>query len=474
MSVRVIKSIRFFLIAAVCAVALVATGQIIRAQDASPWDFVPERTEAAMDHSMVFSELPGDVHAITEMCLGCHGDVADSFMATSHWTWISDEVVLPGGTDPVPYGKINAINNFCVSVPSNWGRCAECHAGYGWKDASFDFSDPNNIDCLVCHDTTGTYIKDPKHAGYPAEDVDLLPVVQNVGKPNRLSCGRCHFNGGGGNGVKHGDMDMTLADCPDTTDVHMGVHDFVCQDCHWTENHEIRGRLPWLNSDKSKSFSCADCHGLAPHPIEKLNDHCDSVACQTCHIPTYAPENPTTMNWDWSTAGLEAAPDERVWDKKKGSFIKATNVVPEYYWWNGGMDPYLPGQELDPSMPVNLNPLLGDITDPEAKIWPFKVHRGKQPYDTQLNHILVPKLFGPDGFWSTWDWNSSLELGAAASGVAYSGEFDYVETEMYWPVNHMVRDRSHSLSCMDCHGQDGLMPWEALGYSGDPMTEGGR
>ena len=36
------------------------------------------------------------------------------------------------------------------------------------KDATFDFSDPGNVDCLVCHDTTGTYKKLPAAAGHPA------------------------------------------------------------------------------------------------------------------------------------------------------------------------------------------------------------------------------------------------------------------------------------------------------------------
>ena len=82
---------------------------VTQAEDPSPWDFVPEREEAAMDHSMVFSEAPADVFEVTATCLTCHADVADSFMATSHWTWVSDEAVLPGQTEAIPYGKINAI-----------------------------------------------------------------------------------------------------------------------------------------------------------------------------------------------------------------------------------------------------------------------------------------------------------------------------------------------------------------------------
>jgi cytochrome c peroxidase len=54
-----------------------------------------------------------------------------------------------------------------MSIISNEARCTSCHAGYGWKDATFDFTDMTKIDCLVCHDTTGTYKKIPTAAGMP-------------------------------------------------------------------------------------------------------------------------------------------------------------------------------------------------------------------------------------------------------------------------------------------------------------------
>jgi octaheme c-type cytochrome (tetrathionate reductase family) len=455
-------------------VVLVALHQpATRAQDASPWDFIPERGEP-VDHSTIFTDPFDDPHAVTEACLMCHPDVAEHFMQTSHWTWVSDEIVLPGGTEPEPFGKINSINNFCVSVPSNWPRCTSCHPGYGWEDASFDFSDPLNIDCLVCHDTTGTYKKEPTGAGYPAEGVDLLAVAQSVGKTDRLSCGTCHFNGGGGDAVKHGDMDMTMVAPSARIDAHMGKHDLTCTDCHQTVNHEISGRLPWLNSDEADAVTCEQCHGNAPHAMPKLNDHCDTVSCQACHAPAFAIDTPTKMKWDWRTAGLSEAPDERVWVKKKGSFEFAQNVTPEYYWWNGEMDNCLPGEEINPATETALNEPLGSMDDPEAKIWPFKVHRGWQPYDKFHRHLLVPKLFGKGGFWKTWDWDQSFRLGAEASGVEFSGSYDFAPTAMYWPITHMVQVKDAAVGCMDCHGGGTRLDWEALGYDGDPMQTGAR
>jgi len=426
------------------------------------------------DHHASITADVSDPRNITATCLGCHADAGEEVMQTVHWTWVSDSVTLPNGQTQVPFGKVNSINNFCISVPGNEARCTQCHVGYGWADPSFDFTNPINIDCLVCHDTTGTYKKDMKTAGLPEAGIDILFVARNVGAPSRASCGSCHFNGGGGDGVKHGDMDGTMADCPDDTDVHMGLNDMLCQDCHTSDGHYIKGRLPWMNSRENDDVQCTTCHSGTPHENATLNWHFASVACQTCHIPMYAYDQETRLHWDWSTAGLAEAPDERVWNKKKGSFVMGTDLIPEYYWWNGQMEPYLPGQVMDPAVETNMNPMQGDITDGTAKIWPVKVHRGNQPYDTVNNYLLTPKLFGPDGYWSTWDWNQSFQLGGVASGVTYSGSYGWTETAMYWPLTHMVQTSERALDCADCHTDDSPIDFIALGYAGDPMIHGNR
>ncbi|MFN2280217.1 MAG: cytochrome C, partial [Anaerolineales bacterium] len=172
-----------------------------------PWENVPLRVPHT-DHSDIVQgpfETPQDV---TRACLECHEDAADQVMATVHWTWESQPYQLEGRDSPITVGKKNSINNFCIGIQSNWPGCTSCHAGYGWEDANFDFSQQDNVDCLVCHDSTGTYVKG--YAGIPVEGVDLLEVAQSVAQPSRENCGGCHFDGGGGNAVKHGDLDETL------------------------------------------------------------------------------------------------------------------------------------------------------------------------------------------------------------------------------------------------------------------------
>jgi len=135
---------------------------------------------AQEDHSEYIEGPFDSPQEITATCLECHEDVDTDIMKTRHWNWLGDEYTTKHG-EKVKLGKQNIINNFCVATPSNWARCTSCHIGYGWKDASFDFNNGENIDCLVCHDQTGTYKKVPTGAGMPDEKVDLIKVAQSVG-----------------------------------------------------------------------------------------------------------------------------------------------------------------------------------------------------------------------------------------------------------------------------------------------------
>ena len=428
---------------------------------------------AQNDHSLMIEGPIKTGPEATVKCLECHEEHAADFMKTTHWTW-SQEQELHGKT--VNRGKKNAINNFCTSIESNWPRCTSCHAGYGWKDASFDFSNPQNVDCLVCHDTTGTYVKEPTGAGHVAERVDLLYVAQNVGKPSRFNCGTCHFYGGGGDAVKHGDLDSSMEYPSRSIDVHMDTegNDFACQECHQTENHAIPGNSLGVSPGGSNHLECASCHTTEPHEQSRLNQHATKVACQTCHIPYYAKEVPTKLEWDWSTAGQDIADakDElgmHAYNKKKGNFKWGKMVVPEYLWYNGKGDAYNKGEKIDPSKVTKLAYPLGSIDDVNAKIYPFKVHRGKQIYDTKNKIFLTAKVFGEGGYWTDYDWDKAARLGTAASGLPYSGEYGFAPTEMYWRINHMVSPKEASLGCLDCHGDNSRLDWGKLGYQADPM-----
>lgn len=427
----------------------------------------------AVDHSEFISGEFEDGSAVTETCLECHEEQADAFMTTPHWTWTRKQVV--NGKE-VDLGKVNAFNNFCTTTASNRVHCSECHAGYGWAKEEFDFTDKSKVDCLVCHDTTGTYHKDGDNSGWPKEHVNLTKVAQSVGTPVRQNCTTCHALGGGGNNAKHGDIGLVL-DYPDRSiDVHMDAdsNDFQCQTCHVTENHQITGANMATSPDGYNVISCEQCHDSAPHEDSILNTHTARVACQTCHIPIYAKEDATQMDWDWSTAGRDEVPegiDGKVvrYKKSTGTQTWKKNQTPSYAWFNGKSDVYLMGDKIDPNGVTQMAYPLGDINDKTAKIHPFKVHTGKQVYDSKNNYFITNHIYGDDGFWTTADWQRSIEIGMKTSGLPYSGEYGFAATEMYWRLDHMVAPKEEALNCLDCHGDNGRMDWSALGYKNNPI-----
>jgi octaheme c-type cytochrome (tetrathionate reductase family) len=437
-----------------------------------PWGTVSKPLPHT-DHSALIQGPIETGPEATRKCYTCHPNTSREVMATSHWTWLSHTVKIEGHDKPVQIGKKNLINNYCISIQSNWPACTTCHAGYGWVDAKFDFTNADNVDCLICHEQTGTYYKAPNTGGLPRKDVDLVAVAKSVGRPTRRNCGNCHFLGGGGDAVKHGDLDGTFYFPMERIDIHMSKYGFQCIDCHRTKHHDMIGRAISVSSDATNRLECTSCHAAKPHKQERLNWHTAAISCQACHIPKMAVGAPTKMYWDWSTAGEDRdITDPHVYLKIKGSFIYKQDIPPEYYWYNGLAQRYLMGDTIDPKGVTPLNQPAGGVGDPRSKIWPFKVHRGKQIYDAVYDYLLVPKTVGEGGFWTEFDWDRAARLGSQATGLAYSGKYGFARTAMYWPITHMVAPSERALQCIDCHGEGGRMDWAALGYDGDPAFRG--
>jgi octaheme c-type cytochrome (tetrathionate reductase family) len=417
---------------------------------------------------------------VTRACLECHPESGEQMIHTTHFTWESQPFDVPWRAESVTIGKANQINNFCIGTQGNEKKCMTCHTGYGLEDKdTYNFNDPANVDCLACHADTSTYAKG--EYGNPAEGIDLLAAARSVRSPTRDNCGKCHFDGGGGNGVKHGDLDESLYFPAENLDVHMGRENFLCTDCHRATEHQIKGRMVADNYtiNPTEQVACTDCHAEKPHDDDRLNIHTDAVACQTCHVPAIALKDPTKVSWDWSTAGQDLGDDPHKYLKIKGSFIYEKDYIPQYLWFNGNLEyRYLLGDEIDPTKPTYINKPAGSLNDPNAKIFPFKLHVAKQPYDTVYNILLQPRTGGGGngggGFWETFDWLTAIQLGAQDTGLPFSGQFGFAETWMYWPSTHMVQPGANALQCDACHSDNGRLDWVALGYPGDPMEWGGR
>lgn len=448
---------------------------------------------AVEDHADISGPFASPME-VTQACLECHENASLEIMATTHWTLENKQVL---NEKEIVRGKKNALNNFHISFNANTPGCSNCHVGYGYTDATFDFSDQRRVDCLVCHDTTGTYLKPldaltnaGKLSGYTRDtkyddkSYKLETIAHSAGLPARQNCLICHANGGGGNGVKHGDIDMSLVNPAYELDVHMSPdgNNFSCQECHTSEEHQIKGNTLLASPGGNNSVSCNDCHEDEPHIKEILNNHLERIACQTCHIPTFARKHATQMSWDWSTAQdpKNLAEDRKFITKEDnpvylyttGDLIWKKNVIPEYHWYNGSAGVYTIGDKIDPAIEIGLNHPLGSRNGSESKIAPFKTHRAIQLYDSENMYLATPKLFSTpednNSFWVHYDWHKALEAGMKANSLPYSGKYGWAKTVSYWPITHMVAPAANALRCVDCHSEKGRLDWKALGYKDDP------
>ena len=439
----------------------------------------------------------------TSDCLKCHGLIGADMLMRAHFTWqgVSSNIT---GFEEGPHGKNDLINNFCVAVPTNEGRCAQCHAGYGYADNTFDFNDMSNVDCLVCHDQTGNYAKAPKTAGLPEEGVDLGAVARSVGSPTIKNCIGCHAKAGGGDNVKHGDLALSLVDTTREFDVHMGTDgaDFECVECHQVKksgemvvDHGIGG-MPYHSVDEGVMVGCVDCHGdrasvHAANTAQTIVNSHPTLACQVCHIPTFARETATKTEWYWETAGDVDRGQEfdpsfdygekgvPVYDPMKGNFVWQENVRPTLRYFDGKWNRFIiNANDKFTETPAVLGEPSADRNTEGAMIYPFKKMIGNQPADANNNTVLVPHLFGtkggPNPYWGNWDWNLALQDGADYTNQTYSGEFLFVDTVMYLTVNHEIAPKEQAYGmggdCFDCHGGDQI-DWTELGLAGDPFPQ---
>ena len=217
---------------------------------------------------------------VTKACLSCHSEADSQFHETIHWTWMA------GKNDKgVEMGKAKySLNNFCISTNGNQDKgCLSCHPGFGKKTEV--------VNCLVCHsqkqmnweeafeDLNAFLEEEDEESKEMAAEISLeiQAAVQDIGRPTRANCGGCHFKGGGGDGVKHGDLDSSLTKPNKALDVHMGIdgQDFDCVRCHTTKRHNIAGRIytdpafkhrkSLIEDDLTAKISCESCHSSTPH-----------------------------------------------------------------------------------------------------------------------------------------------------------------------------------------------------------------
>jgi hypothetical protein len=441
---------------------------------------------ADSSHGEYFEHYQG-----TATCLECHEDEAKDFFHTEHYQW-RGQTPQVANSDGDMHGKLDMINDFCTNPQPNWigevtnddgkvlaAGCSKCHAGFGLMPSDeLSREQLENIDCLVCHASgyrRGVYQNDDGSWEWRPilwkNQEGLDSVSKRISRPTRTMCLRCHSASGGGPNYKRGDIEYTLAkDADPHFDVHMSPDgaDLHCVDCHAGDNHRVVGRGADLVSTDSPEarLSCADgsCHEATPHRQELINRHADRIACNVCHTPTFAKDEPTDMFRDWSAGG---------WDEDKGKYAPhievAADVVPTYAWYDGTTRVQLPRTpvELDDEGRVMMAVPVGDRSDPGSKIHAFKVHRGRLPV------LQAARWIGPI---TTEEYyrHGDIDLAVREAAEIYYGlhdvDYEWVETIRYMGIYHEVQPAEHALGCLDCHGPDGRLDWTALGYDADPLA----
>jgi hypothetical protein len=260
-----------------------------------------------------------------------------------------------------------------------------------------------------------------------------------------------------------------------------------CADCHQSIEpgstaHDVVGSR--YSKPAPDNWLCEDCHSPTPHWNTAdgiyYNAHTGRVSCQVCHIPHFARGGKATkMTWDWSTAGvkgtngatmqLKDAAGNVVYDTMKGTFTWASNVVPEYVWFNGNVVWKELQDAINPAQMVTLNELQGSASQGRARIIPVKRFTAVQPYDAARDTLVIPHLFAlnandTNAYWKGYNWTNAITAGMTAVDEIFSGQMGWVETEMFWVQNHMVAPKEQALTCTDCHVPAGRIPFAKLGY----------
>jgi len=188
------------------------------------------------------------------------------------------------------------------------------------------------------------------------------------------------------------------------------------------------------------------------------------VACQTCHIPTYA------RNAADSTE-TEATEMHRTWVTATGTgpfhpeVTLQNDLIPSYRFWDGRNDNLNLGDIAVLDAATGRYPtsrLLGDIEGDGSKIWPFKVKTAEQPRVISTGGLLA---LDTSVYYATGDATAAIESGLGNMGLPVDEPYDWVITQAVQALNHQVAPASSALSCDDCHESTARMDLQGeMGY----------
>ena len=347
----------------------------------------------------------------------------------------------------------------------------DCTNGTPSKDCTVTRTGAQGIPLVSA--TTGDFLFEPADSEHPM--IGSTPLMdsrhdaaRNVHKTTRQSCLNCHAKAGGGNGTKRGDFDLSWANPTVQQDVHMSPdsngQNLRCADCHDAGGHRMFGRGLDLRPNDvplddpgapaaGQQFSCESCHDTPPHSDSVTNTHAERVACQTCHIPSYAKGFLTEVNRDWE----DPHPSDAACNGRGGWLPredKETNLTPTYAWYDGTSEVYVLGETVTDNVPMKdgayvLGAPNGDVASDGAKIHPMKEHTSKLALHNDKDVFIGHSTFE---FFRTGSFDAAVQSGLSQTEGMQEGD-DYTVTPVhtYQTLNHGVEPSDNALGCGSCH-----------------------
>ena len=320
--------------------------------------------------------------------------------------------------------------------------------------------DPNTLDFLFePADSNSTLVN---LGGSPLMQ-DRVSAAQSVHATTRKACLNCHAKAGGGDGTKRGDISSALIEPTPGIDIHMSAagENLTCSGCHDAGGHRLKGRgLDLRPNDVPEHFTCESCHDRPHGDYSNRNGgsrdkHATRVACQTCHIPTYAKGVPTETNRDWEDPHYSAAACNG-----RGGWLpredKGQDLTPTYHWFDGTSQVYVLGENLadypttrlaDGTEAISLGVPNGWVNTLSAKIHPMKEHSSKSAVHDGTNSLIAHSTFE---FFRTGSFDSAVQSALAQTGRT-GDSYTVKSVHTYQTINHGVEDASAALECGACH-----------------------
>jgi hypothetical protein len=305
-------------------------------------------------------------------------------------------------------------------------------------------------------------------------------------------------------------------------DVHAAAG-LQCLDCHESRGHRIargtRGVDLVANDLPDVEVSCEKCHGAKPHDGVKraavYNRHTETIACETCHIRELHNDNLVFRDWSQPVFNEEHG----IYTPYNGPFSGQPGEGLKYKWFNGlgtfmanALGDHPDGEGRYKALATTPNEHWAGVesfdyaADYEetfrpiarqgtSKIWPFKRFQSimyedlnnQGPYggmilpvdyavyyqtgdavaavQTAVDSPIMQKMYGRlfklylmDRFMAYMrveGWDTDFDIDRIAP-VAMRNEGELM-------VNHAIQAQGRI--CGDCHSPDGILDFEALGYS---------